>query len=70
MCCINCIRMKKAANSFNSIFFTRVSKKQAQWYAILYGFSRAIGLFSNSAAFYLGGILVNDGELEFHNVFK
>lgn len=51
-------------------FSFRASKRQANIYAMSYGFSRAIGLFANAASFYLGGYLVRDDGLEFQNVFK
>ena len=39
-------------------------------YSIMSGAAFAMKFFANGAAFALGGYLVEEGALEFHNVFK
>ncbi|XP_057304108.1 ATP-dependent translocase ABCB1-like isoform X1 [Hydractinia symbiolongicarpus] len=46
------------------------SKKQSHVYGLTFGSARGISLFANAAAFRLGGYLVQEEEIKFHNVFK
>ncbi|XP_066910223.1 ATP-dependent translocase ABCB1-like isoform X2 [Clytia hemisphaerica] len=46
------------------------SKTQAHWYGVTFGSARGLSFFANSAAFALGGYLVQNDELGFQDVFK
>lgn len=46
------------------------SKTQAHWYGLTFGSARGLSFFANSAAFALGGSLVQSKDLAFQNVFK
>ncbi|KAK6165339.1 hypothetical protein SNE40_022285 [Patella caerulea] len=48
----------------------RNGRKKALMYGIFYAIAQSIIFFAYAACFYYGAVLVEDGEMEFYNVFR